>query len=105
MGGGGKPTNLYVIFVDDPLEQHNLYDQKPDLAQDLLRRARSHQANRVESVIRFTPQIPINDETTTLLPDGNRGIKTGFCDSTLLRNCPINAQCYCSNTPMNGWEI
>jgi len=108
MRGEGKPAILgrfYDISVDDPLEQHNLYDQRLALAKDLIRRARGYQASRVENVVRFFTPIPLNDETTTLLPDGSRGVKMDFCDSTLLRNLPINPQCYCSDTQINWWEI
>jgi len=91
-------------FTDDPLEQHNVFDEHQELVTDLLLRLRGYHAQRVQAVVEAT-RAQITDQNTVILPNGVRAVKVGHCQTAQFIRRPITDECYRSDTKPIWWRI
>ena len=82
-----ESTNLLA----DPLEQHNLFDDEPEIVSKLLMKINRAKRNSVQSA--YSPPLP-PDSSNTLPLDGVLVPKPGYCDPAVdFPLIPQNSSC------------
>ena len=88
------------IFSDDPLEQRDLFDQRPDIVQKLL--AKINHFKRISKQSVFSLPGPVNNVTTQIMFGDVTVPRFGYCTpATDFPHRPRNASCNANLPPLN----